>query len=44
VPVNRRVDDRILSALPPAQRARFLDDLNSIVMALGKIRETPEPE
>lgn len=42
VPVNRRVDDRILSALPPAQRARFLDDLNSIVAALGKIRENPE--
>ncbi len=42
VPVNRRVDDRILSALPPAQRARFLDDLNSIVAALGKIRDNPE--
>jgi len=40
-PVSRRVDDRILSALPAAQRERFLADLGTIVTALGKIRDNP---
>ena len=35
-PAARRVDDRILSALPPAHRAQFLDDLGTIVSALDK--------
>lgn len=34
-PKARRVDDRILAALPTQQRERFLEDLNSIVEALG---------
>lgn len=38
-PVARRVDERILSALPPAQRERFLADLGTIVTALGKYRD-----
>ena len=40
-PVARRVDERILEALPPAQRDRFLADLGAIITALGKVRETP---
>ncbi len=40
-PVARRVDDRILSALPAGQRERFLSDLSAIVTALGKIRDNP---
>lgn len=40
-PVARRVDERILSAIPAAQRERFLSDLSTIVTALGKIRDTP---
>ncbi len=40
-PVARRVDERILSALPAAQRERFLSDLGTIVTALGKIRDNP---
>ena len=35
-PVAKRVDDKILSALPAAQRDRFVQDLNTIVQALGK--------
>lgn len=35
-PLSRKVDDRILSALGPNQRDRLLQDLNSIVQALGK--------
>jgi DNA-binding MarR family transcriptional regulator len=42
-PVARRVDERILSALPAAQRERFLSDLGTIVTALGKIRDNPPP-
>ena len=33
-PVAKRVDERLLSSLPSAQRERFLHDLNSIVLAL----------
>jgi DNA-binding MarR family transcriptional regulator len=40
-PVAGRVDERILSALPPAQRERFLTDLGTIVTALSKIRDNP---
>lgn len=38
-PVARRVDERILSALPDAQRERFMSDLGAIVTALGKFRD-----
>jgi DNA-binding MarR family transcriptional regulator len=37
-PLARRVDDRILAALPGQQRERFLQDLNLIVKALGKLQ------
>ncbi len=40
-PVSRRVDDRILEALPPKQRDQFLDDLAIIVEAVSKM--APEP-
>jgi len=43
-PMARRVDDRILQALPAAQRDRFLTDLNTIVDALGKLEEAVEQE
>jgi MarR family transcriptional regulator, temperature-dependent positive regulator of motility len=36
-PVARRVDDRILDALPTKQREQFLDDLAVIVAALAKL-------
>lgn len=38
-PMARRVDDRILSVLPAAQRERFISDLNTIVQALSRIDE-----
>ena len=34
-PMARKVDDRILAALPGQQRERFVQDLNTIVQALG---------
>jgi len=37
-PVARRVDDKILAALPGQQRERFLQDLSLIVQALGNIQ------
>ena len=37
-PKARRVDARILEALPAQQRDRFLDDLTTIVQALGKMQ------
>ena len=37
----RRVDDKILAALPAAQRERFVQDLNTIVEALGKMQPQP---
>ena len=43
-PMARRVDDRILQALPAAQRDRFLTDLNTIVDALGKLEEAVEQQ
>ena len=39
-PLARRVDDKILAALPGQQRERFLQDLKSIVQALASV----EPE
>lgn len=36
-PVARRVDDKILAALPAGQRDRFVQDLNTIVQNIGKI-------
>jgi DNA-binding MarR family transcriptional regulator len=41
-PVAKRVDERILAALPAAQRERFLNDLGAIVLALGKMNEPSE--
>jgi DNA-binding MarR family transcriptional regulator len=37
-PLARRVDDKILAVLPGQQRERFLQDLNLIVAALGKLQ------
>jgi DNA-binding MarR family transcriptional regulator len=42
-PVARRVDDRILDALPPKQREQFLDDLETIVERLSKMMPVNEP-
>jgi len=36
-PLAKRVDDKILAALPGQQRERFVQDLNAIVEALGRI-------
>jgi DNA-binding MarR family transcriptional regulator len=41
-PLAKRVDDRILAALPGQQRERFLQDLNAIVEALGTLQEKVE--
>jgi DNA-binding MarR family transcriptional regulator len=38
-PLARRVDERILASLPTAQRDRFLQDLNTIVQGLVRLRE-----
>lgn len=38
-PMARKVDERILSSLPAQQRDRFLQDLNSIVQTLNKLKE-----
>ncbi len=38
-PLARRVDERILASLPAPQRDRFLQDLNTIVQALNKLKE-----
>jgi MarR family transcriptional regulator, temperature-dependent positive regulator of motility len=35
-PMARKVDDRILAALPGQQRDRFVQDLNTIVRALSQ--------
>lgn len=37
-PATRRVDERILSALPSSQRERFINDLNTIVSGLGALQ------
>jgi DNA-binding MarR family transcriptional regulator len=36
-PMAKRVDERILSVLPAAQRERFISDLNTIVQSLNQI-------
>jgi hypothetical protein len=36
----RRVDDKILAALPTPERERFLQDLNRIVKTLGTMTPT----
>jgi DNA-binding MarR family transcriptional regulator len=36
-PVAKRVDEKILAVLPSPQRDRFVQDLNTIVHALGKL-------
>ncbi len=36
-PLSRRVDERILDALPPRQRDQFLTDLATIVEALSRM-------
>lgn len=36
-PMAKRVDERILSVLPGAQRDRFIQDLNTIVQQLGNM-------
>jgi DNA-binding MarR family transcriptional regulator len=41
-PLAKRVDDRILAALPGQQRERFLQDLSAIVEALGAMQEKDE--
>ena len=41
-PLAKRVDDKILAALPGQQRERFVQDLNTIVTALGKLQATTE--
>lgn len=37
-PLARKVDEKILGVLPGQQRERFLQDLNLIVKALGKLQ------
>ena len=37
-PLAKRVDDKILAALPGQQRERFVQDLHAIVDALGKLQ------
>ena len=37
-PLAKKVDDKILGVLPGQQRERFLQDLNLIVKALGKLQ------
>jgi DNA-binding MarR family transcriptional regulator len=37
-PLARKVDDRILSTLPAAQREKLLQDLNAIVHTLGRMQ------
>ncbi len=41
-PLAKRVDERILAALPGQQRERFLQDLNAIVEALGAVEPKVE--
>jgi DNA-binding MarR family transcriptional regulator len=38
-PLARKVDERILASLPAAQRDRFLQDLNTIVLGLGRMQQ-----
>ncbi|MBY0560710.1 MarR family transcriptional regulator [Hyphomicrobium sp.] len=38
-PLARKVDERILSGLPAAQRDRFLQDLGAIIQTLNRLKE-----
>jgi DNA-binding MarR family transcriptional regulator len=40
-PVSRRVDERILEALPLKQREQFLDDLAVIVETVSRMAPDP---
>ena len=42
-PLARKVDERILASLPAAQRERFLQDLNTIVLGLGRMQQQKVP-
>ncbi len=42
-PMAKKVDDRILAALPNQQRERFVQDLNTIVKALGTAAADEQP-
>lgn len=37
-PLARKVDEKILSSLPSAQREKLLQDLNNIVQTLGRLQ------
>ncbi len=37
-PLARKVDERIMASLPSGQRDRMLQDLNAIVVALGRLQ------
>lgn len=37
-PLAKKVDEKILAALPGQQRDRFVQDLNTIVQALGEMQ------
>ena len=39
-PLAKRVDEKVLAAIPGQQRERFVQDLNAIVVALGKLEAT----
>ena len=41
-PLSRKVDERILSALPTTQRDKLLQDLNAIVQVLGRIQQSKD--
>lgn len=38
-PLARKVDERILASLPASQRDKLLQDLNAIVITLGRLQE-----
>jgi len=42
-PLVERADERLLDALPPARRARFVESLNEIVLRLGKLAAERQP-
>jgi DNA-binding MarR family transcriptional regulator len=41
-PMAKRVDEKILAALPTPERERFLQDLNRIVKTLGAMAPVPQ--
>lgn len=42
-PQTRRVDEKILAALPAMQRERFMQDLNAIVQGLSRMQARRQP-